>query len=69
MTTFEVYNRPDVTELDGLIWNGDFYNIRTVRRYGDRKLTMWLDAERGVSDAVDLSSGAPIEDVSNGNDW
>jgi head-tail adaptor len=48
MTTFEIYAR-DVTELDGLVWNGDFYNIRTVRRYGERNLMMWLDAERGVA--------------------
>lgn len=49
MTTFEIYNRSDLTELDGLLWNGEFYNIRTIRRYGDRKLRMWIDAERGVA--------------------
>ena len=49
MTTFEVYTRGDVTELDGLIWGGEFYNIRTIRRYGERPLMMWLDAERGVA--------------------
>lgn len=49
MTTFEVYARSDVTELDGLIWNGEFYNIRVLRRYGERPLVMWLDAERGVA--------------------
>jgi head-tail adaptor len=49
MTTFEVYTRADVTELDGLLWNGEFYNIRTVRRYGERPLLMWIDAERGVA--------------------
>jgi head-tail adaptor len=49
MTTFEVYTRADVTELDGLIWGGEFYNIRTIRRYGERPLMMWLDAERGVA--------------------
>ena len=48
MTTFEIYNRADLTELDGLIWEGNFYNIRTIRRYGTRKLHMYLDAERGV---------------------
>ena len=49
MTTFEVYTRGDVTELDGLIWGGEFYNIRVIRRYGERPLMMWLDAERGVA--------------------
>lgn len=49
MTTFEVYNRDDITELDGLIWGGVFYNIRAVRRYGERPLAMWIDAERGVA--------------------
>lgn len=69
MTTFEVYTRGDVTELDGLLWNGEAYNIRAVRRYGDRPLVMWIDAERGVSDAVDVSSGAPIVPPPNGNEW
>ena len=49
MTTFEIYNRADLTELDGLIWEGEFYNIRVIRRYGGRKLIMYLDAERGVA--------------------
>lgn len=49
MTTFEIYNRDDVSELDGILWRGVFYNIRTIRRYGPRKLRMWIDAERGVA--------------------
>jgi SPP1 family predicted phage head-tail adaptor len=49
MTAFEVYNRSDITEIDGILWGGEFYNIRTVRRYGNRPLVMWLDAERGVA--------------------
>lgn len=49
MTTFEIYTRSDVSEIDGIIWAGEFYNIRTVRRYGQRQLTMWIDAERGVA--------------------
>lgn len=49
MTTFEIYNRSDVTELDGIVWRGEFYNIRAIRRYGPRKLRMWIDAERGVA--------------------
>ena len=49
MTTFQIYNRSDLTELDGLIWAGEFYNIRAIRRYGTRKLMMWIDAERGVA--------------------
>lgn len=49
MTNFEIYTRSDVSELDALIWNGETYNIRAIRRYGSRPLTMWLDAERGVA--------------------
>ena len=49
MTTFELYTRGDVSELDGLLWGGEFYNIRAVRRYGVRPLMMWIDAERGVA--------------------
>lgn len=49
MTTFEIYNRSDVSEIDGLLWGGVFYNIRAVRRYGERPVTMWIDAERGVA--------------------
>jgi SPP1 family predicted phage head-tail adaptor len=49
MTNFEIYNRSDVSELDALIWEGETYNIRAIRRYGSRPLTMWLDAERGVA--------------------
>ena len=49
MTTFEIYARADVSELDGLLWNGEFYNVRAVRRYGERPLMMWIDAERGVA--------------------
>lgn len=49
MTSFEVYSRSDLTELDGLLWEAEFYNIRAIRRYGARKLRMWIDAERGVA--------------------
>lgn len=49
MTTFEVYTRGDVTEIDRLVWQGEVYNIRAVRRYGPRPLRMWVDAERGVA--------------------
>ena len=49
VTNFEIYTRSDVTELDALIWEGETYNIRAIRRYGSRPLTMWLDAERGVA--------------------
>lgn len=49
MTTFEIYTRADVSEIDRLLWNGEVYNIRAVRRYGERPLMMWIDAERGVA--------------------
>lgn len=49
MTTFEIYQRGDVTELDALLWQGEAYNIRVIRRYGDRAQRMWIDAERGVA--------------------
>lgn len=49
LVNFEIYNRDDVSELDALIWEGETYNIRVIRRYGSRPLKMWLDAERGVA--------------------
>ena len=49
MITFEIYNRSDVSELDGILWRSEFYNIRAIRRYGPRKMRMWIDAERGVA--------------------
>jgi SPP1 family predicted phage head-tail adaptor len=49
LANFEIYNRDDVSELDALIWRGETYNIRVIRRYGSRQLKMWLDAERGVN--------------------
>jgi head-tail adaptor len=49
MTTFEIRERGDVTELDGILWLGEFYNIRAIRRYGPRKMRIWIDAERGVA--------------------
>lgn len=49
MINFEIYNRSDVSEVDALIWQGETYNIRAVRRYGHRKQRMWIDAERGVN--------------------
>jgi len=48
-TVFEVYNRSDITELDRIRWDGVDYNIRAIRRYGPRRLMMWIDAERGVA--------------------
>jgi head-tail adaptor len=50
MTTFEIYARTDLTELDAILWQGEHYNIRAIRRYGPERLTMWIDAERGVAE-------------------
>lgn len=47
--TFTMYNRPDLTEIDRLIWLGDAYNIRNIRRLGKRQLHLVLDAERGAA--------------------
>ena len=37
---FTIYNRDDVTELDRILWNGEAYNIRNIRREGGRKLRL-----------------------------
>ena len=46
---FTIYNRTDVSELDRIIWNGENYNIRGVRREGARNLDLIIEAERGVA--------------------
>ena len=46
---FTIYNRSDLTEVDRLIWGGENYNIRGIRRTGDRDLRLVIEAERGVA--------------------
>ena len=45
---FIIYNRSDVTETDRILWNGEAYNIRGIRREGGRDLRLVIEAERGV---------------------
>lgn len=47
---FTIYNRDDLSELDRILWNGEAYNIRNLRREGGRKLRLVIEAERGVAD-------------------
>ena len=48
-TTFTIYWRDDVTELDRITWGGEAYQIRNVLRQGGRKLYLEIDAERGAA--------------------
>ena len=45
---FTIYNRDDLSEVDRILWNGEAYNIRNIRREGGRKLRLVIEAERGV---------------------
>ena len=45
---FIIYNRSDVTETDRILWNGEAYNIRGIRRETGRALRLVIEAERGV---------------------
>jgi SPP1 family predicted phage head-tail adaptor len=46
---FTIYNRSDLSELNRIVWNGEAYNIRNLRREGERKLRLVIEAERGVA--------------------
>jgi SPP1 family predicted phage head-tail adaptor len=46
---FTIYNRNDLSEIDRILWNGEAYNIRNIRREGGRKLHLVIEAERGVA--------------------
>ena len=48
-TTFKVWHRSDVNELDRIIWQGSAYQIRNILRHGGRALTLEIDAERGAA--------------------
>lgn len=45
---FNVRYRGDVDERHIILWGGQRYNIRNVRRTGGRALYMTIEAERGV---------------------
>lgn len=45
---FVIWYRDDVSELDRILWNGDYYNIRRVARARQSALYLDLFAERGV---------------------
>lgn len=49
VTLFTIYNRADLSELDRIAWNGEVYNIRSLRREGGRNLDLVIEAERGVA--------------------
>jgi len=44
---FKIRNRSDISEKHRIIWGGENYNIRAVRRSGDRVGYLFIDAERG----------------------
>lgn len=47
---FTIRNRDDLNEADRIVWRGENYNIRAVRRRGGRELYLEIEAERGVAD-------------------
>lgn len=46
---FTIYNRSDIDPRDRILWNGEAYNIRGLRREGGRRLMLVIEAERGVA--------------------
>lgn len=40
---------PSLTEKDRIRWNGENWNIRGIRRAGERQLELVIEAERGVA--------------------
>lgn len=49
MAMFTIRNRDDVSEVNRIVWLGENYNIRQVKRTGGRNLYLEINAERGVS--------------------
>lgn len=47
---FAIRNRTDLNEADRIVWGGETYNIRSVRRRGGRGMYLEIEAERGVAD-------------------
>jgi SPP1 family predicted phage head-tail adaptor len=46
---FEIYNRSDLDPRDRIVWQDVVYNIRGVRQEGGQRLTLVIEAERGVA--------------------
>jgi SPP1 family predicted phage head-tail adaptor len=46
---FTIRYRADVNEVDRLLWRGEPYNIRNVKRTSQRDLLVVIEAERGVA--------------------
>lgn len=49
MTVFLIRNRSDVNEECRVVWGGENYNIRDIKRAGGREMYLEIVAERGVS--------------------
>ena len=49
LVVFTVRNRSDLDERDRIVWGGVAYNIRSIRREGQRPQFVKIEAERGVS--------------------
>ncbi len=47
---FTIWNRDDLSETCRILWNGEVYNIRGLRRMGGRQLRLVIEAERGVAE-------------------
>lgn len=50
LTLFTVWNRADVDETCRILWQGEIYNVRGVRRQGGRRLQLVIEAERGAAE-------------------
>lgn len=46
---FEIRYRSDISETDRIVWRGETYNIRNVKRTSQRELNIVIEAERGVA--------------------
>ncbi len=49
MVRVTVRHRTDIAEDDRLLWKGEAYNIRTIKRAGSRVQYLELEAERGAA--------------------
>lgn len=46
---FVIRWRDDFDETNQIIWDGEAYNIKFIKKAGGRKLYLEIDAERGVA--------------------
>jgi SPP1 family predicted phage head-tail adaptor len=49
VNVFTLYYQDGLQEADRIVWGGENWNIRGIRRAGGRELTMQIEAERGVA--------------------